>query len=80
MGKTKLKPCPFCGGTVTIKEFGDYTEHWFCVTRNIGKGVCTCRIFMESEKFYTDANTRAKNEIKRKLIEKWNKRVDGNGH
>lgn len=73
MSETKLKPCPFCGGEVTIALIGDKNTRWF-VTRGIGKNKCTCRVFMESEQMPRDASKWTKETTKRELTEKWNTR------
>ena len=69
---TKLKPCPFCGGEVTVARY----DNWWSV---IAKGTdpktsCRCRVFMESELFHNDAE---KERAKENLIETWNTRVEG---
>lgn len=33
MEECRLKPCPFCGGEVTIAEGGDDLTKWMFVTR-----------------------------------------------
>lgn len=73
MSETKLKPCPFCGGEVTIALIGDKNTRWF-VTRGFGKNKCTCRVFMESEQMPRDASKWTRETIKRELAKKWNTR------
>lgn len=74
MSETKLKPCPFCGGEVTIALKGNKYEQWF-VTRGHGENKCTCRVFMESDLFPKDDSDWNKSKVKNKLIEAWNRRV-----
>lgn len=69
----KLKPCPFCGGTVNIARTGDGEVSWFMVTRGAVENACTCRVFMESEIFYEEED--AANELQR-LREAWNRRAE----
>lgn len=69
----QLKPCPFCGGEVTIALGGNEREKWF-VTRGFGENKCTCRVFMESELFLSDDSAEDKTKIKNKLVEAWNRR------
>ena len=66
-----LKPCPFCGGTVSVAltDDGDGSKWWF-ITRGDEDNGCRCRVFMESDKFY--GNGRAE---KKALIKAWNRRV-----
>lgn len=71
----KLKPCPFCGGEVTIALGANDTEQWHFITRGNRKNRCTCRLFMESEKFYKDSDEKIKMKAKRDLINRWNRRV-----
>ena len=71
----ELKPCPFCGGEVTIALKGDCYEQWF-VTRGFQSNRCTCRVFMESECFSEDASDLHKSNAKNKLIEAWNRRAE----
>ena len=71
---TELKICPFCGGEVTVAEQGDYSIRWMFITRGSNKNGCKCRIFMESKPYSFGCPTTYKEEIKKDLIEAWNKR------
>ena len=74
---TELKPCPFCGGKVTIAKMGDSKigRRWF-VTRGTNKSKsCSCRVFMESDLFYSD-NKDAADIAKQQLVEAWNRRAE----
>lgn len=68
---TELKPCPFCGGKVTIASYGNYLS--IIASGNEPNVSCGCRLFMESELF-DENDILAKQREKEKLIEKWNKR------
>lgn len=70
-----LKPCPFCGGTVSISFHGTKSSgYWWSINRGLDKQTkCICRLFMESDKFDC-FNEERKEEEKQKLIEKWNTR------
>lgn len=77
MSGAALKHCPFCGGQVMIAEIGDDQSHWYYVTRGkIRKTRCTCRVFMESDRFDADAPAAEKAAIKAALKEKWNRRAE----
>ena len=75
MEECRLKPCPFCGGEVTIAESGDDLTKWMFVTRGNKENACKCRVFMESKPYYSDCEENDKKSIKRKLINEWNKRI-----
>ena len=74
-----LKPCPFCGGEVSMALTGHGTTNWVFITRGNSKTKknCKCRLFMESDRYFIDcmdskeAATRARNE----LTEAWNRRA-----
>lgn len=70
-----LKPCPFCGGKVTITEIRNEECGYYIVTRGLDDNKCTCRMFMESEQFENDDTEEYKTRIKTDLIERWNKRT-----
>lgn len=70
----KLKPCPFCGGEVAIALGGNDDEQWYFITRGNGESKCTCKLFMNSDKFYKDDEEETKMEAKSDLINQWNKR------
>lgn len=80
-----LKPCPFCGGEVSIKLSGDseYGFFWLVTRGNsLTKHNCNCRVYMEGdlmevaegEKFNCNSR-RAKKEYN-ELIEAWNRRCE----
>ena len=68
---TELKPCPFCGGEVSLKDMG-----YFWMISRSNKSSCKCRVFLESRAFTRD-NLGAMERAKERLIEKWNRRLDG---
>ena len=72
----ELKPCPFCGGSVSIAKAGD--NHMLCwfVTRGSGRNRCNCRLFMESDCFPSDAPEFVRKRMKNELIEAWNRRAE----
>lgn len=70
----ELKPCPFCGGEVTIALGGDDTYQWYFITRGNEENRCNCRLFMESERFYKDDDEETKTKTKSDLIKRWNRR------
>lgn len=53
-----LKPCPFCGGEVTIAESSYRQTRWMYVTRGNKENRCNCHVFMESKTYYFDSSTR----------------------
>lgn len=71
----ELKPCPFCGGEVSVAVTGDGTENWYFITRAYRKREknCKCRLFMESNKYPVGCREAARN-ARLKLIEAWNRR------
>lgn len=75
----KLKPCPFCGGEVSIALTGCVTTNWFFITRGHSKDKpnCKCRVFMNSERYFIDCmDTKEAQERARKdLIKAWNTRA-----
>ena len=70
----ELKRCPFCGGEVAIDEASDCLTSWMFITRGNGKNGCKCRVFMESMLYSSDCSEADKENIKKDLIEAWNKR------
>lgn len=72
----ELKPCPFCGGSVSIVKTSDGNEMWWFITRGKDENRCTCRVFMESDIFMIDDPHTIKSAIRNKLIDDWNRRVD----
>lgn len=79
MADVKLKPCPFCGGEVSISLTGKGTINWVYVTRGHSKTKknCDCRLFMESEQYFIDhpeSKKMAETAFK-DLVEAWNRRA-----
>ena len=70
----QLKPCPFCGGEVSIALCGDGFDAWWFITRGHGENACKCRLFMESEKFNKDSEMA--DFVADDLIAEWNRRAD----
>lgn len=70
-----LLPCPFCGGEVSVVEMGDSGANWYGIIKGTGENPCKCRIFMESEIFFDDNSQAVKDNIKKSLIEAWNRRT-----
>lgn len=73
-----LKPCPFCGGKVSIgltvdKTYPDWANSWYIHGGPL-EGDCSCRLFMESNWFWPEESDGAKE--KEKLIERWNGRIN----
>ena len=75
MMNENLKPCPFCGGKVTVAEMGNDEYGHYIVTRGLGEDKCTCRVFMESGQFEKADTEEYKEKAKSDLIERWNRRV-----
>ena len=75
----KLKPCPFCGGEVSMALTGCGTTNWVFITRGNSKTKknCKCRLFMESDRYFIgcmDSKEAAEN-ARKDLAEAWNTRV-----
>lgn len=64
----KLKPCPFCGGEVSIADMGEF---WTVTRGTEESSSCHCRVFMESD-YYDDAESKKK--TREVLVRKWNSR------
>ena len=76
----ELKPCPFCGGEVSMALTGQGVINWLFITRGNSKHKknCSCRLFMKSDIYFidrTDAKQAAKKAAK-DLVEAWNRRVN----
>ena len=73
----ELKPCPFCGGEVTIAVTGYKKENCYFITRGNSKTKknCKCRVFMESEPYQKDEGD-SKEKIRNDLVNAWNRRVN----
>lgn len=69
-----LKPCPFCGGKVTIAEMGNDEYGHYIVTKGFDDNKCTCRMFMESGQFEKSDKEEYKAMVREDLIKKWNRR------
>ena len=72
----ELKPCPFCGGSVTIARSSDNGMMWWFVTRGKGEKPCKCRVFMESDDFAIHDPVERKLKLKHELIAAWNRRAE----
>lgn len=75
----KLKPCPFCGGEVSMSLTGCGSTNWLFITRGNSKTKknCGCRLFMESDRYFIgcmDSKEAAEN-AKKSLAEAWNRRA-----
>ena len=73
MNNIKLKPCPLCGGSVSIALMGNQLK-WFSITRGTGEDKCTCRLFMQSDLLPMDPTTEDEERIKKQLADSWNTR------
>lgn len=75
---SRLKPCPFCGGEVSLALTGQGSTNWLFVTRGHSKHKknCTCRLFMESDRYFIGCadSKEAAQRAKTDLIEAWNRR------
>lgn len=74
----ELKPCPFCGGSVSIYVMSenDFNLH-YVIAGNNGENRCACGVFMEGDSGFISASPKYyKTALKKSLIEKWNRRVD----
>lgn len=82
MDGTKLLPCPFCGGEVSMAAIAHDGEYHAFITRgySLKKKNCWCRLFMESDKILLDRvdfkEERAR--VRKKLAEAWNRRAESN--
>jgi hypothetical protein len=73
---SELKPCPFCGGRVSLALGGENGMKWWVITRATNKNgvdACKCRAFMESESFVSHSD--GAREKKKALIAAWNRRT-----
>lgn len=64
MSEYKLKPCPFCGGEVTIAEGGYRQTRWMYVTRGNKENRCNCYVIMESKTYDFDSSEMEKRKSK----------------
>lgn len=75
----KLKPCPFCGGEVSMALTGHASQNWFFITRGHSKDKpnCKCRVFMNSERYFIDCMDvkEAQERAQKDLIKAWNTRA-----
>lgn len=81
MKETELKPCPICGGEVTIKDctsniygFQDYMIKCGCGLRFHSQS--TCEHYWVGNTYHTPQTERAKKKAYDKMIEDWNRRAD----
>ena len=75
--QNELKPCPFCGGKVSIGALsggfsGDCMEFWQ-IYGGSGEGECKCNLTMESNIFWSDEYGGEKE--KEEPIKRWNRRI-----
>lgn len=75
---SELKPCPFCGGTVSVYVIsGNDFDLQYIIAANNSENRCTCGVFMESDSGFISASPKYyKLALKNHLIEKWNRRVE----
>lgn len=72
----QLKPCPFCGGEVSIVLTGHNGFGNWLITRGCKENACRCRVFMESKRFIVDLDGNFDGSKEREeLIQRWNRRV-----
>ena len=80
MSDVDLKPCPFCGGALSIILIDNEQVDgcFFMVTRGNKKHKinCHCRLFMESELMPKNPSKWKKKSVINDLIESWNRRVN----
>ena len=79
MSDETLKPCPLCGGKVSIARTDNGVgERWWFITRGTTYNTtrCPCRLFLESEKFTCGWNDDYSLECRAKLIDRWNTRAE----
>lgn len=75
----KLKPCPLCGGEVSVASGSDSGEMYYMITRGTSKeNRCTCRLLLESGRFPMYASEERRSSELKCLISKWNSRHPGN--
>ena len=78
--QNELKPCPFCGGEVSIALTGQGIINWLFVTRGHSKinKNCNCRVFIESDRFYINHDNvdSEREKAMHNLVEAWNRRTD----
>lgn len=77
----ELKPCPFCGGEVSMALTGHGNTNWFFITRGHSKtkNNCKCRLFMESDRYFLGCldTKEGKERVMKDLVEAWNTRNGG---
>lgn len=80
--ENELKPCPFCGGEVSMALTGCGAINWVFITRGNSKTKknCTCRLFMESNRYFIDCmdSKEAAENARKDLAEAWNRRANEN--
>lgn len=74
MREANLKTCPLCKGTMSIVLMGDEEQEWWMITRGVGDNACTCRLFLEGQKFSKYLSIEKKELLRQVLIERWNQR------
>ena len=71
--KEEINPCPICKGSLSVALMGNESEQWYAITRGNDENACTCRLFLESDKFDAGISHNEKEMIKHRLIQTWNK-------
>ncbi len=80
MKETELKPCPFCGGKVKVK---DHTDNWYGFNGYEISCGCGCGLksriptetIFDGNKISTPMTERSKAESLKGLIDLWNRSI-----
>ena len=73
----KLKPCPFCGGEATIREFacGSAGNGWFSASYEVGCKDCKIKFLRESKFSLINGHPVFSKNGYDECIDAWNRRV-----